>query len=36
LEYARYALLAAHLLLFVGATYLLGHLMPSRASDHMA
>lgn len=35
-EYARYALLAAHLMLFVGATYLLGHLMPSRATDHMA
>ena len=36
LEYARYGLFAAHLLLFIGATYLLGHLMPSRASDHMA
>ena len=35
-EYARHALLVAHLLLFVGATYLLGHLLPSRASDHMA
>ncbi len=35
-EYARHGLLAAHLLLFVGATYLLGHLLPSRPSDHMA
>jgi len=36
LEYARYALLGAHLLLFIGATYLLSHLLPSRPSDHMA
>jgi len=36
IEYARYALLAAHLLLFIGATYLLSHLLPSRASDRMA
>ena len=35
-EYARYALLVAHLLLFVGATYLLSHLLPSRDSDQMA
>jgi hypothetical protein len=35
-EVARYGLLAAHLMLFVGATYLLGHLLPSRPSDHMA
>jgi hypothetical protein len=35
-DYARYALLAGHLLLFIGVTYLLGHLLPSRASDHMA
>jgi len=36
LEYARYALLGAHFLLFIGATYLLSHLLPSRPSDHMA
>ena len=35
-EYARYALLAAHVLLFIGATYLLSHLLPGRDSDHMA
>jgi hypothetical protein len=36
LEYARYGLLAAHLMLFIGATYLLGHLLPGRATDEMA
>ena len=35
-EYARFGLHAAHLILLIGATYLLGHLLPSRPSDHMA
>ena len=35
-QYGRYALIAAHVLLFVGATYLLSHLLPRRAADEMA
>lgn len=35
-QYGRYALVAAHVLLFVGAIYLLSHLLPRRAANDMA
>lgn len=35
-QYGRYALVAAHVLLFVGAFHLLSHLLPRRAADEMA
>jgi hypothetical protein len=35
-EYAAYGLLAAHAMLFVGAAYLLSHLLPRRAADELA
>lgn len=34
-EYAAYALIAAHLLLFIGAFYMLSHLLPSRGADRL-
>lgn len=36
LEYARYGLIASHVLLLVGATYLLSHLLPGREADRLA
>ena len=35
-EYAPYGLVAGHLLLFIGATYLLSHLLPRREADELA
>ena len=35
-EYARYGLVAAHLMLFIGVTYLMSHLLPTRAADEAA
>ena len=35
LEYAHYALTVAHVLLFIGAFYLLSHLLPGREADRL-
>lgn len=35
-QYANYALVAGHVMLFIGAFYLLSHLLPRRAADELA
>jgi len=35
-EYAPYGLVAGHVMLFIGATYLLSHLLPRREADELA